>query len=101
MTPVVVEKDSSELDGKALLSQNLLKHYQTYISLEDLQVLIKAQTDDSETWARDWPSQKQAEKFNNDMLDGLVKDLRWKKNINAGVVSKTSTEIRPNKGKTG
>ncbi len=68
MEAVVREKNHKDIEDKALLSQNLLKHYETYISLEDLQVLIKAQTDDSETWARDWPSQEQAEKFNNDML---------------------------------
>ncbi len=97
MTPVVVEKDSTDLIGKALLSQNLLKFYETYISLEDLQVLIKAQTDDRETWARDWPSPDQAKDFNKDMLDNLVADAKWKKNINDGVVANTSTAIAPNK----
>ncbi len=90
-------RNSTDLIGKALLSQNLLKFYETYISLEDLQVLIKAQTDDRETWARDWPSPDQAKDFNKDMLDNLVADAKWKKNINDGVVANTSTAIAPNK----
>ncbi len=90
-------EDSTDLIGKALLSQNLLKLYETYISLEDLQVLIKAQTDDKQTWGTQLPSSDQAAKFNKDMLDKLVADSKWKKNINDGIVANTSTAIAPNK----
>ncbi|KAG8695606.1 hypothetical protein FRC09_009060 [Ceratobasidium sp. 395] len=54
-----------------LLSTNLLRMYNTYISKEDLWRLAEAQTQGANDWVRPWPSQADAEKVQDEMLKSL------------------------------
>ncbi|QRV90278.1 hypothetical protein RhiJN_18296 [Ceratobasidium sp. AG-Ba] len=68
-----VLKDVDKIDELVLLSTDLLRHYQTYISKADLKRLIYAQTQGGANWKRDWPNQDEAGNVHAEILANLQK----------------------------
>ncbi|KAG8711415.1 hypothetical protein FRC08_015924, partial [Ceratobasidium sp. 394] len=69
--------------GLVKISRNLLNHYETFISEDDLKILLHEQTQGSADWRRPWPTQASAESIQADILkkakpqyEALLKALR-------------------------
>ncbi|KAG8736948.1 hypothetical protein FRC10_008703, partial [Ceratobasidium sp. 414] len=76
-------EDSKIPNDLVKISRNLLNHYETYISKADLKILLQEQTQGKPDWQRPWPTQAEAESFQNEMLENakpnykaLLKALR-------------------------
>ncbi|KAG8785050.1 hypothetical protein FRC12_018030 [Ceratobasidium sp. 428] len=51
--------ESKTSEGLVKISRNLLNHYETFISKDDLKILLKEQTQGAADWRRDWPDHRQ------------------------------------------
>ncbi|KAG8735240.1 hypothetical protein FRC10_010828 [Ceratobasidium sp. 414] len=86
-----VPADASEVQNLVLLSTNLLRLYNTYISQDDLQRLVRAQSQDSPDWRRPWPAQSVAQGIQKQMLDNLARVNPQYHKLMSGGLKKTST----------
>ncbi|KAG8706268.1 hypothetical protein FRC09_002495, partial [Ceratobasidium sp. 395] len=84
-------------EGLVKISRNLLNHYETFISGEDLQILVAEQTQKGADWKRPWPTEDQAKKAQDDILekaDEQYKHFMGRDALREVVVSR----IYPSKG---
>ncbi|KAG9085709.1 hypothetical protein FRC06_003488 [Ceratobasidium sp. 370] len=86
-----VPGDASAVQNLVLMSTNLLRLYNTYISQEDLQRLVRAQTQDGPDWRRSWPARSVAQEIHKQMLDNLAKFNPQHHKLMSGGLKKTST----------
>ncbi|KAG8775918.1 hypothetical protein FRC12_001190 [Ceratobasidium sp. 428] len=88
-----VPTDESAVKDLVLLSTNLLRLYNTYISLDDLQRLVRAQTQGSPNWKRPWPEKAVAEVVQAQMLDNLKVHPKYHALLSGGLKKSSTTWI--------
>ncbi|KAG8701045.1 hypothetical protein FRC08_004307, partial [Ceratobasidium sp. 394] len=86
-----VRADESEVQNLVLMSTNLLRFYNTYISQDDLKRLVRAQTQGSPDWRRSWPAQSVAQEIQKQMLDNLARVNPQHHKLMSGGLKTTST----------
>ncbi|KAG9096176.1 hypothetical protein FRC06_008959, partial [Ceratobasidium sp. 370] len=88
-------EDSKIPTNLVKISRNLLNHYETFISEDDLEILLREQTQGSADWRRPWPTQASAESIQKDMLEKAKPNY---KTLLATLREEVTSPIYPTKG---
>ncbi|KAI0761189.1 hypothetical protein BD413DRAFT_617238 [Trametes elegans] len=88
-----VPDDTFKTEDYVLLSTDLLRFYNTYISLADLQRLIDAQTQNHNDWKRGWPGEDAAKELHDKMLKNLAKTNKSWHGLMQSRLKKSSTTL--------
>ncbi|KAG9104818.1 hypothetical protein FRC07_009693, partial [Ceratobasidium sp. 392] len=87
--------ESKTSEGLVKISRNLLNHYETFISRDDFEILVREQAQGGADWRRPWPTLAQAEETQKAITDKA--DNRYQPQLQT-LREKVTSRIYPSKG---